>query len=129
MNKNTFENYVKEYCEDLAVKHNTYEYHRCRHAAVLTYDDVIISSGVNLNLTNDFTKPFDKMKCLHAEAVAIMRAMKKHSKIIHKCDIWVCRNNAISKSSKPCAMCQKIIKSFGITKIHYTDEKGNWNTL
>lgn len=129
MNRNTFEKYVKEFCEDLAVKNNKFEYSRCRHSAVLTYNNVIISSGVNIKLSNDFTKPFDKLKCLHAEAVAIMRAMRRHSKIIHKAELWVCRNNVVSKSSKPCPMCQNIIKSFGIKTVHYTTEDGTWATL
>lgn len=126
MKKSTFENYVKEFCEDLAIKENRHEYHRCKHAAVLTYNDVIISSGVNVNLKNDFTKKYNEMKALHAEPVAIMRAMKHHSKIIHKCDLWVCRNNEQSKTSRPCPMCMKIIKTFGINKIHYTDIDGTW---
>lgn len=128
MKKSTFENYVKEYCQDLAVKDNKYKYSRCRHSCVLTYNNVIISSGVNYKLFNDFTKPYDDMKALHAESVAIMRAMKHHSKIIHKCDLWVCRNNVEGKNSKPCKMCEKIIRSFGIKRVHYTDENAQWNT-
>lgn len=128
MNKNTFENYVKEYCHDLSEKQNRYAHKRSKHAAVLTYDNVIISSGVNMNVFNDFTKTFNPLKCMHAEAVAILRALKHHSKIIHKCDIWVCRNNANNKSSKPCPMCQKILKSFKIKTIHYTDQSGVWQS-
>ena len=47
MKRSTFEQYVTEYCEDLAVKENAHQYKRCRHACVLTYNDAIISSGVN----------------------------------------------------------------------------------
>lgn len=126
MKKSTFINYVTEYCNDLARKENKYKYKRCLHACVLTYNDVIISSGVNSKLFNDFTKQYNDLKALHAEPVAIMRAMKHHSKIIHKCDLWVCRNNDISKRSRPCPMCMRIIKNFGIKRIHYTDETGNW---
>ena len=126
MKKSTFEKYVKEYCEDLAAKEYNHSYPRCKHACVLTYNNVIISSGVNLNLKNDFTKSFNALKAMHAEPIAIMRAMKHHSRIIHKCDLWVCRNNEVSKISKPCKMCQNIIKSFGIKKIHYTDVNGKW---
>lgn len=129
MNRNTFEKYVKELCNDIAVKDDKHAYHRCRHACVLTYKDHVISSGVNISLSNDFTKPFDSLKALHAESVAIMRAMRHHSKIISKCELWVCRNNLVSKSSKPCTMCQNIIKSFGINKVHYTDENGTWKNL
>lgn len=126
MNKSTFETYVKEYCNDLALKENKHQYKRCRHACVLTYNDVIISSGVNSKLFNDFTKPYNELKALHAEPVAIMRAMKHHAKIIHKCDLWVCRNNNVSKTSKPCPMCMRIIRQFGIRKIHYTENNGEW---
>ena len=127
MNKNTFEKYVTEFCEDLAIKPSNHEYHRCKHACVLTYNNVIISSGVNVNLKHNFTKKYNDLKALHAEPLAIMRAMKRHSKIIHKCDLWVCRNNEHSKSSKPCSMCMKIIKTFGIKTIHYTNNDGSWN--
>lgn len=123
MNKLTFEKYVTEFCEDLAMKANT---HRCKHACVLTYNNVIISSGINVNFKNDFTKKYNELKALHAEPAAIMRAMKHHSRIIHKCDLWVCRNNECAKNSKPCPMCMKIIKQFQIKTIHYTDETGNW---
>lgn len=126
MKKSTFENYVKEFCSDLAKKDNKHAYDRCRHACVLTYNNVIISSGVNYNQKNDFTKKFNDLKALHAEPVAIMRAIKHHSRIIHKCDLWVCRENEVSHESKPCPMCQKIIKSFGIKKIHYTIGSGEW---
>ena len=126
MNRLTFERYVEEYCEDLAQKEIPHKYKRCKHACVLTYNNVIISSGTNMDMKHDFTKQYNSLKTLHAEAVAIMRAMKHHSKIIHKCDLWVCRNNQIAKISKPCPMCQKIIKSFGIKKIHYTNEKNEW---
>ena len=85
MNKNTFEKYVKEFVEDLAIKDNPHQYSRCKHACVLTYNNVIISSGTNINLKNDFTKCYNDLKALHAEPVAIMRAMKHHSRIIHKC--------------------------------------------
>lgn len=129
MKKTTFETYVKEYCEDLAGKEYSHNYPRCKHACVLTYNNAIISSGVNVNLKNDFTKPYNDLKSLHAESVAIMRAMKRHAKIIHKCDLWVCRNNKVSKESKPCSMCQKIIKSFNIKKVHYTDVNGDWQEM
>lgn len=128
MRKNTFENYVREYCKDLTLKENRYKYKRCIHACVLTYNNVIISSGVNSKLFNDFTKQYNDLKALHAEPVAIMRAMKHHSRIIHKCELWVCRNNLVSKKSRPCPMCMRIIKGFGINKIHYTDDTGDWTS-
>ena len=127
MNSNTFERYVQEFCEDLAHKQN-YFAHRQRHACVLTYDNVIISSGINVNLKNDFTKRYNNLKALHAEAVAIMRAIQKHYHVLSRCELWVCRINKINKYSHPCPMCMKIIKTFGISIIHYTDDNGVWIT-
>lgn len=126
MRKSVFESYIKDYIKDLTDKNRLK--HRCRHGAVLTYNDVIISSGTNVQVMNDFTKSYDDvgLTTLHAEPVAIMRAMKKHSKVIDKCELWVCRTNDNAKFSKPCPMCERIIKSFGIKKVHYTDENDNW---
>lgn len=127
MNRNTFERYVQEFCEDLAKKDNSFA-HKQRHACVLTYENVIISSGVNVNLKNEFTKRYNNLKGLHAEAVAIMRATHRHYNIIHKCELWVCRINKTPLLSKPCCMCLKIIKTFGIRTIHYTLDDGSWCT-
>lgn len=128
MNRNTFERYIQEFCEDLAQKQNNYP-HKQKHAAVLTYENIIISSGVNVNLKNDFTKRFNDLKGLHAESVAIMRAIQKHYHIISKCELWICRrNNNKNNYSKPCPMCQKIIKTFNIKTIHYTINDGTWIT-
>ena len=127
MNRNTFERYVQEFCEDLTKKQNSFA-HKQRHACVITYDDVIISSGVNVNLKNDFTRRYNDLKGLHAESVAIMRAIPRHHNILHKCELWVCRTNKFNKFSKPCQMCTKIIKTFGIKIIHYTLDDGTWIT-
>lgn len=127
MNRNTFERYVQELCVDLALKHNSYA-HRQKHACVLTYNNAVISSGININLKNDFTRVYNDLKGLHAESVAIMRAIPKHHNILNKCELWVCRVKSQSKYSRPCPMCQKIIKTFNIPVIHYTDNNGEWVT-
>ena len=128
MNRHLFEKYITDYCEDLTNKVNNYPHKHSKHACVLTYNNVIISQGININLKNQFTKNYNELKCLHAEAVSIMRAIRKHYNIIKKCELWVCRNNKLSKSSRPCQMCMKIIRAFGISIIHYTDSSGNWKT-
>lgn len=125
MNRHTFENYIQEYCYDLALKHNSYS-HKQKHACVITYNSTIIASGINVNLKNDFVSRYNSLKCLHAEAVTIMRAIQKHYRILHKCELWVCRAGKLNNMSKPCPMCTKIIKTFKIPLIHYTDNDGNW---
>lgn len=128
MNRNTFESYIQEYCEDLANKQNLYA-HKQKHACVITYNNAIISSGININLQNDFTKVYNDLKGLHAEALAIMRAIPKHFNILHKAELWVCRVNRQNQvlNSKPCVMCEKIIDTFHIPVIHYTIN-GLWIT-
>ena len=126
MKRSTFENYVIERCMDLAQKPNPHSYDRCRHACLLTYKDAILAEGVNSNCKHDFMFKYDLNKAVHAEAIAIFRALKHHSRVIHKCELWVCRNNENAHQSRPCDVCQKIIKQFGIKTIHYTDVDGNW---
>lgn len=127
MNRNTFEKYIQELCEDMALKHNAYA-HRQKHACVLTYNNAVIASGININLKNDFTRRYNDLKGLHAEAVTIMRAIPKHHNILYRSELWVCRNGGKNKYSKPCPMCQKIINTFHIPVVHYTDEQGRWVT-
>lgn len=89
-----------------------------------------MSEACNIALRNDFTKKYDTLKSLHAEAAVIMRALKHHNnKIINKCELWVCRSNKNTCISRPCPMCERIIKAFGIKKVHYTDKEGEWKEM
>lgn len=128
MKRSIFTRYVKAYCEDLASKPNPYacvHYHGC----VITHNDVVIASGVNVNLKNGFTRLYNDKKGFHAEAVALMRASQRNHRLLHECELWVCRiMNGRKRLSRPCPMCERIIKSFGIKVVHYTNEDGNWET-
>lgn len=128
MNRNTFERYIQELCADLAHKQNNYS-HKQKHACVITYNNAVISTGMNVNLKNDFTSLYNPLKGLHAEAVAIMRAIPKHYNILPYSELWVCRICSYKKGlvcSKPCPMCSRIINTFHIQNIHYTDDNGDW---
>lgn len=125
MNRTVFERYVTSFCEDLAQKNHDFS-HRHRHACVITYNDAVLSSAVNVTLQNDFTRVYNDLKGLHAEALAIMRALHRHSNVLHKSELWVCRTNG-TRLSRPCPMCMNIIKTFRIPVIHYTDYNGVWN--
>lgn len=122
-----FECYIQELCLDLALKHTSYS-HRQKHACVITYTNAIISSGINVNLKNDFIDLYNPLKCIHAESLAIMRAIPKHYNILHKSELWLCRNGKLSSYSKPFPMCLKIIKTFHIHTFHYTGEHVIWIT-
>lgn len=125
MNRTVFERYVTSFCEDLANKNHAFA-HRQRHACVITYNNAILSSAVNVTLRNDFTRKFNDLKGMHAEAIAIMRALHRHANVLRKSELWVCRSNG-SRLSRPCPMCMNIIKTFRIPVIHYTDANGVWN--
>jgi tRNA(Arg) A34 adenosine deaminase TadA len=127
MNQRFFDKYITELCKEIALKNNMYA-HRQRHACILTYRKHILSSAININLTNDFTQKFNSLKGIHAESLAIMRALHKNYSIIPLSELWVCRVGKYGDLllSKPCTMCMQIIKSFGIKSIHYTLSNGQW---
>lgn len=127
MRRAALEKYVQDYCIELFLRPNRYG-HKQKHVCVLTYNGKIVSQGVNINLKNDFVSQFNNLKCIHAEASAIMRAKRRHYSILPSCELWVARRGSSSNYSRPCVMCMRIIRSFGVPVIHYTDDQGRWVT-
>lgn len=120
-----FEEYVKNRCKELALK-STF---KVKHGCIIVYNNAIISEACNINDLNPFTDMYSKhLKPLHAEALAVMRSYRKHHHILHKAELYVCRvlPSGEFAMSKPCSMCETIIKSFKIFKINYTNELGQW---
>ena len=103
---------------------------RQKHGCVIVSGDYQhkLSKAVNVNLDNDFVRQYDPHKTLHAEAVAIMR-LRGYRNLIGA-ELFVCRVNHAGglAMSKPCCMCEKIIRSFGIKRVHYTTEAGKWTS-
>lgn len=126
MNRGVFERYIQSLAFDLASKPNFYS-HKQHHACVITYQNTVLSTGVNINLKHPFTDPYNPLKSLHAESLAILRAIQKHHSILPYSELWVCRvKNGKLLYSKPCVMCERIIKTFSIPTTHYTDYNGEW---
>lgn len=113
---------MQDKCIELAKK-STF---RSKHGAVISYDDHIIGSGFNVNLTHPMIKQFNEFKTLHAEMVAILRV--KNKKLLKKSTLYVTRlgNDDELMMSKPCKICTDIMKSFGVRDVCYSDGEGNW---
>jgi deoxycytidylate deaminase len=101
---------------------------RSKHGAVISYNGHIIGSGYNVNLEHNTVRQFDEYKTLHAEMVAIFRV--KNKRLLKRSELFVCRldrfGNALN--SKPCRVCRKVMKSFGVSTVHYTTDAGTWET-
>lgn len=102
---------------------------RTKHGAVITYKGHIIGSGFNVNLSLPIIGQYNQHKTLHAEMVAMLRV--KNKSFLKDCILYVCRldnyNNLLL--SKPCKVCMKLINSFGITNIVYSDLDNTWKKL
>lgn len=102
---------------------------RTKHGAVITYNGNVIGSGHNINLSLPIFGKYNQYKTLHAEMVAILRV--KNKAFLKNCVLYVCRmdKNGDLLLSKPCPTCMKIINSFGITDIVYSDNGNIWKKL
>ena len=99
-----------------------------RLGAVLFQKGQIISVGVNSYKTHPKLKFRSEWPFLHAEQHAIFRWG------IDRCeglDMYVARvwKNNQSAVSKPCKICQQLIKDIGIKNTYYMDNRGQHATL
>jgi len=101
---------------------------RSKHGAVIVYDGHIIGSGFNVNIQHPIIAQYNEFKTLHAEMVAILRV--KNKKLLKRSTLYVTRltKDNESQMSKPCPICMKLIKSFGISEICYSVSDGTWNS-
>ena len=102
------------------------------HAAVLVKGGNVLSIGFNKINTNGFMEHFarrtkgPRIFCLsiHAECDAIYSARSKTDLI--GCKIYVARRRAPNSTfgkvgmSRPCAICEAVLRSYGIKKAFYT---------
>lgn len=104
------------------------EYNLC---AIIVRGGSIISTGFNKRGTNSFVEHYgDKARgqrdwCLntHAEMDAVLQARQKSD--LTGCKIYVIRkridaNKGILAMSRPCCVCEGILKAYGIKKAYYT---------
>jgi len=94
---------------------------------------VYLGSRVVATASNTMTKS-DPKACDHYEwpfPHAEFNAVKKLSVCPTKCIMYVTRTMADGSlgNSKPCSECQKMLKSYGIKTVYYTDGEGNVKQL
>lgn len=99
-----------------------------KHGAIIVYKNYIIGAGYNIKFTHPFILPYNQYKTLHAEMVALLRV--KNKRLLRHSVMYIARINKHGELmlSKPCNTCMRIIKSFGLTDIYYTDNN-TWNKL
>jgi deoxycytidylate deaminase len=115
------------------------DHHRCKHSALITYKNEVISLACNRFKSHPFQKKFgraDEAIFLHAEISAIKQALRRLSlKELSKSSLYVVRvsinsdNNPIFCYSKPCEGCMRAIEEFDIQKVLYTNEDGKFISL
>ncbi len=102
------------------------------HAAVIVRGGCIISIGINKPKRNVFVDmhAYHPGCTIHAEIDAILKVRKRTD--LTGAKIYVARikkSDGETGSSKPCPMCQTVIKKFGIKKVYYTSENQYYETM
>lgn len=125
MNRKRFEKYILAYADSITQKPNRYRHARSTHVAMLVYRGRILHYGVNMNLHSDFVDKYNPLKCLHAETVALIKSIRRDSRILPECEMWITRTIGPNRHSKPCKMCAAMLHKYKI-KVRYTNELGHW---
>jgi len=126
-----------------AAQHSYDENIEYRLCAVIVKGGNVISIGFNQRKTNAFVEHYtDRIKgynrnyCLstHAEMHAV--ALARASTDLRGCKIFVARirpsgspTNSLSGLSRPCAICQNVLLSYGIKKAYYTIDDNNYGVM
>lgn len=102
-------------------------------AACIVYGNDIVAFGVNENKSHPFQAKYAKNDLavyLHAETSAIKNALKVLStKDLSRSKIYILRikRDGSVALAKPCEGCQRCIRTFGISKIAYTTDNGEFS--
>ncbi len=100
-----------------------------KHVSFITYKKTIVCYGIN----NPFkTEPLAsrygyRFNCIHSEVSAIKSFPYKPSKlkIYTMINVRILANGKVGLS-KPCRICQKLLRDFGIRKVLYTNKLGQF---
>ena len=99
--------------------------HRCKIGASVIHKNKIISSACNQRFIWDsLTRLYNPFSSIHAETSAILKV--KNKKILKECVMFIYRERKDGSLGmcRPCKTCQRIMKSFGLLKVHYTSPEG-----
>ena len=91
-----------------------------RLGAILVYKNNIVSVGMNSYKTHPILQKRTAWPFLHAEQHAIVRAGVDNCEGLDLYVARVLKNNNLAMS-RPCGICDKLIKEVGIKNIYYSD--------
>lgn len=96
-----------------------------RLGAAIVSGRKVVSIGYNQMLrTNPLVRKYDQFKAIHAEVSAIIRI--KNKELLRGSTLVVYREtkNGVQEIAKPCDVCQKIMRDFGIIEVYYSTPTG-----
>lgn len=126
---NDFEttNKVKRFIELARKIAEQSQYHQFKHGAVLVRGANIINTSCNKNGYNSFGKRFRKRDwgtaTLHAEIGTILNIDRKNTIGTTMYCVRINRQGE-TRLSKPCHMCESVLRHCGIKKIIYSTDSG-----
>lgn len=114
-----------------AATHSTAPSERTRMGAALFNGSILVSIGFNKYFKShpdlrrhrgDYVPFFN----IHAEQAALIK--RRHYDGDNNLVMYVWRESADGKAahSKPCSMCQVLMREAGVRKVRYIDESGKW---
>lgn len=98
-----------------------------RMAAIIAKKNRILGQGMNSRKTHPLQYAFSQSHlkiALHAEVSAIIDALRNNDKEELKgATIYVARvlKNGSRAKAKPCPICERAIKAYGIEAVHWTE--------
>lgn len=109
----------------MAKKAMTFSDSRYRLGACILSKRKVISIGFNQMMRfHPLVRKYDQFDAIHAEVSAILRI--KNKELLRDSVMVVYREDKSGKlaMAKPCKVCQKIMKDFGISKAIFTTGSG-----
>jgi deoxycytidylate deaminase len=110
-----------------------------RLAAAVVYRGDIVAFGTNEMKTHPFQAKYaknDMAVFLHAETSAIKNSLREISiDELEASSLYVVRikstpsHKTVFGLSRPCSGCQRCIEAFGLRKVYYTLDSGQYQTL
>lgn len=115
---------IRQYFIDRAIQEAKKSHHKSRHGCIIFKGSRILSTGFNqLRHCSKLDKKYLKwVGSLHAEQATILFNQSD----LKRSSLLVIRLNNMGQLmySKPCKVCEALIRDVGITKIYYSGKGG-----
>lgn len=101
------------------------DHHSHKLGSVILLKNKPIAVGTNERYkTHPIMKKYSSLKTIHAELSAILSVKNKQSLEGATMVVYRQKKNGTTALSRPCNICEQILKSFKFGKIIYTTENG-----